>query len=463
MEPLKFVIWDNEEVISSSEAIKLVGGKALGLHELKSIGIIAPSWATISSILFRRICETDRLLTGHFKLKDIKPLEKAGRIRDHLKNIQLETAYQNILAEVWDKLSEGEKKPVAVRSSAADEDSKALSFAGQMDSFLNIRSFEAFLNAIRNCWASLFSERAVLYRIQNGIDPWTAQIAVIAQQMIEAEISGVIFTANPLTGNPREMLVSSTWGLGEGLVSGALDADTFVIDSNGELIRSEVAEKKQRIIYNRSGGTITAEVESHQQNIPSLDKEQLKKLHTMALKVQDFKNMPMDIEFGITDSKIFLLQARPITNLKKYRLKDNLNVWDNSNIAESYSGVTTPLTFSFIRKAYFAVYWQFCETIGVDKKTIFKNRHVFENMLGLIEGRVYYNLLNWYRLVSLMPGFKYNKRFMEQMMGLQVIKDFDFGQPPSSKLEKYFIQLPRLLKVSCKILLAHMQLQRKIA
>ncbi|OPX30358.1 MAG: hypothetical protein B1H08_01985, partial [Candidatus Omnitrophica bacterium 4484_171] len=99
----------------------------------------------------------------------------------------------------------------------------------------------------------------------------------------------------------------------------------------------------------------------------------------MALKVQSFKGMPMDIEFGIEKNKVYLLQARPITNLKKYA---EFNVWDNSNIVESYSGVTTPLTFSFIRRAYFAVYWQFCQTIGLDKKTILKNKYVLENMLG---------------------------------------------------------------------------------
>jgi pyruvate,water dikinase len=130
---------------------------------------------------------------------------------------------------------------------------------------------------------------------------------------------------------------------------------------------------------------------------------------------------------------------------------------------ESYSGVTTPLTFSFIRKAYSAVYWQFCEVIGVDRKTIFENRLMFENMLGLIQGRVYYNLLNWYRLIALMPGFSYNRRFMEQMMGLQIIKDFSPGKEPGNRWEKYFLHLPKLLKVGAKMLLAHFTLQKRIS
>lgn len=459
MESLKLIVWVYDSVSSTPETIKEIGGKALGLHELKKIGIRVPAWATITSAMFKGVCQKDSQLNNLLKLENIDPSEKARQIREYLKDVQLESASQDTLREAWNKISNGGNRPVAVRSSAADEDSKVLSFAGQMDSFLNVRSLEAFLHAIRGCWASLFGERAVLYRIQHGIDPWGARIAVVVQQMIESEISGVVFTANPLTGNTKEMLVSSTWGLGEGLVSGALDADTFTLGADSAVIKSEIADKKQRINYLQGGATASVEVELVKQSIPSLTKKQLKELHTMAQKVRNFKKIPMDIEFGVKGGCIYLLQARPITNLKKYA---EFNVWDNSNIVESYSGVTTPLTFSFIRRAYFAVYWQFCQTIGLGKKAILANTHVFENMLGLIHGRVYYNLLNWYRLVSLMPGFKYNKRFMEQMMGLQVIKDVDVAQVPSSKLEKYFVQLPRLLKVGVKMILAHTQLQRKI-
>lgn len=459
MGPLKLIVWAQDYVSLSPDTIKRVGGKAFGLHELKKAGIQVPGWATITSDIFKGICQTDSHLNNHLKLENIDPSEKARKIREYLQGVQLESANQDILREVWHKISNGGKRPLAVRSSAADEDSKILSFAGQMDSFLNIRNFEAFLDAIRGCWSSLFGERALFYRIQHGIDPWDARIAVVVQQMIESEISGVIFTANPLTGNPKEMLVSSTWGLGEGLVSGALDADTFTLDLSGAVLKSEIADKKQRINYLQGSATASVAVDPAKQSTPSLTKKQLKELHAMAVKVQNFKKNPMDIEFGIERGRIYLLQARPITNLKKYA---EFNVWDNSNIVESYSGVTTPLTFSFIRKAYFAVYWQFCQTIGLNKKTILKNTHVFENMLGLIQGRVYYNLLNWYRLVSLMPGFKYNKRFMEQMMGLGVVKDFEVTQAPSGKLEKYFIQLPRLLKVGARMIMAHLQLQRKI-
>ena len=129
--------------------------------------------------MFRKVCESDSRLHRLFSQEDVEVREKCKRIYNYLKDITLNNYFQNILAKVWKRISDNGKKPIAVRSSAADEDSKMLSFAGQMDSFLNVVDFQNFLKAVCNCWASLFGERAVLYRIQNGIDPCSSQIAVI--------------------------------------------------------------------------------------------------------------------------------------------------------------------------------------------------------------------------------------------------------------------------------------------
>lgn len=196
------------------------------------------------------------------------------------------------------------------------------------------------------------------------------------------------------------------------------------------------------------------------QKTSSLSPEQLQKICHHALLAEKQQKVPLDIEFALYQDTIYFLQARPITSLKK---RDRVKIWDNSNIVESYSGITTPLTFSFIRNAYFAVYCQFCETIGISQKNIFKHRHILNNMLGLIQGRVYYNLLNWYKLVSLMPGFNYNKSFMEQMMGLQVVPTSPLTKSSDSKWHKYFFELPRLIKVSIKMIVAHFRLPKQIA
>lgn len=464
MDTVKSVIWCSDPIPLGEEAVKKIGGKALGLHSLKQMGIRVPLWATVTSGLFKSICEADTELSAILASKNESPLKKAAFIRDRIRNINIGNKSEELLFGVWRKISEDGRYPLAIRSSSVDEDSEKLSFAGQMDSLLNIRTKEELLSGVRRCWASLFGDRAVLYRMQNGINPWEGGIAVIIQQMVRPDVSGVIFTANPLSGNREEMLVSSVWGLGEGLVSGVLDADTFLLDSKANVIKSDIAEKEQRIVYAKDSGTVRVEVEASKREAPTLGRNQLKELHRIALKVQDFKGKPMDIEFAIAGRRIYLLQARPITHLKECKGPgNNFNVWDNSNIVESYSGVTTPLTFSFIRRAYSAVYWQFCETIGVDKKTILKNRHVLENMLGLIEGRVYYNLLNWYRLISLMPGFKYNKNFMEQMMGLQVIKNYNLSDESENKFRRYFVHFPNLVRVGFKMLLAHISLAKKIS
>ena len=129
---------------------------------------------------------------------------------------------------------------------------------------------------------------------------------------------------------------------------------------------------------------------------------------------------PQDIEWAIEGGRIYLLQSRPITTLRNLPDPDGvLNIWDNSNIIESYSGVTTPLTFSFARSVYEGVYRQFCRILRVPERKIAANDHTFSRMLGLIQGRVYYNLLNWYRVLALLPGFTVNRRFMEQMMGVR--------------------------------------------
>jgi rifampicin phosphotransferase len=439
--------------------ISIIGGKALGLHQLRQQGIAVPIWATLTTEFFQKVCSRDAGLAAVLAEKQADDIAKAEQLRSYIAKLEFNAEEKALLRSAYLRISEGGARSVAVRSSAVEEDSSKFSFAGQLDSFLHVRKEEMFLTAVRGCWASLFGERAVRYRLNNGLDLWQTNMAVIVQQMIEAEASGVLFTLNPITGNRDEMLINSTWGLGDGLVAGAVDADTFILGSSGNILSSRIGEKDRITVPGVTGGTELRDTPADRRSEASLSNAELTLLHRLAMQMQEYRKMPLDIEFAAAKGTLYLLQSRPITAISS---RDNFKVWDNSNIVESYSGVTTPLTFSFIRKAYFAVYCQFCEVIGVDRKTIFKNRHVFENMLGLIQGRVYYNLLNWYTLVSLMPGFTYNRRFMEQMMGLQVIKDFTIREKPSSLFERYAIELPKLMKVGLKMVLAHISLPGRI-
>ena len=248
-------------------------------------------------------------------------------------------------------------------------------------------------------------------------------VAVVVQRMVEARTSGVLFTANPNTGSVHQVVISSLWGAGEGLVSAGLDADTYVVDKETLEVAETLAPKTEQLILDRDagGGLMRVPVPGDLQERSSLSREQTFSLARLGIAVERHYRRPQDIEFAVdAEGRSFLLQARPVTTVEEIGpAAGNGLIWDNSNIIESYSGVTSPMTFSFIRRAYSIVYHCFAEVMGIDARIVRANREVFENMLGLFRGQVYYNLFNWYRLVRLFPGFNYNKSFMESMMGVR--------------------------------------------
>ena len=306
----------------------------------------------------------------------------------------------------------------AVRSSGLQEDGVMHSFAGQFETSLYIPR-EALANAIKNTWASAYSDRVLSYKQTNGLS-LKSDIAIIIQQMVDADVSGVAFGIHPVTGDRQTQLISSLYGLGEGLVSGELNADHFEIKEGS--IQAHITEKKAALQFDyiAKQGINHVNVSPNQQNRPSLDDNQIYQLGKILSQLQNHLGKPQDIEFAFTGGKLYLLQTRPITHLDK--LPDPAGqrmVWDNSNIVESYPGLTQPLTFSFIIRMYAGVYEQLCDLLGVKKKDIRKHKLLFTRMLGLIKGRVYYNLYSWYKILSLLPGYSLNAGFMEKMMGCQ--------------------------------------------
>jgi phosphohistidine swiveling domain-containing protein len=275
---------------------------------------------------------------------------------------------------------------VAVRSSAVAEDGDEHSFAGQFDSFLFVHR-EEIAEKIEAVWRSAESEHVLAYQKERGVDAAPERPAAIVQVMVDAERAGVAFSADPVSGRRGDVVISMVEGVGEALVSGEVDGETFTVprDSSGE----ECPD------YIDSVAALARRAEAH-------------------------FGRPQDIEWAMLDGELFLLQSRPITSLAKLPDPDGeLAIWDNSNIAESYCGVTTPMTFTFARRAYESVYREFCGLMKVPQRRIDASDQVFANMLGLVRGRVYYNLINWYRVLSLLPGFKFNRGFMEQMMGVK--------------------------------------------
>ncbi|MCB0168828.1 MAG: phosphoenolpyruvate synthase, partial [Anaerolineae bacterium] len=225
------------------------------------------------------------------------------------------------------------------------------------------------------------------------------------------------------------VVISAVSGLGTALVSGHTNADTYHVDAYGQVVRQQTA----------AGRPLTAETPSLARSLSSkpnalslrttpyalsaatLSNVQLQTIAALTRRTEQIFGCPQDIEWAIENDQLYLLQARPITTLlaEPEPPDGQLNLWDNSNIAESYPGVTTPLTFSFARRAYEEVYRQFCRIMGVPNNIITDHSTTFRHMLGFIQGRIYYNLLSWYRVLALLPGYKLNRRFMEQMMGVK--------------------------------------------
>jgi hypothetical protein len=391
-----------------------IGGKAGNLFRLQELGLNVPHFIVIpQEVLHHYVPESIRTSDPEI-------------IRQFIKDIHISQE------EIDDLLREFPASGrFAVRSSAVDEDGAAFSFAGQFESHLYV-SRDELAEKIKSVWCSAFSERVLLYRKTNHLDH-NFGLAVIVQEMIDTEVAGVAFGMNPVNGNKEEKVITAVYGLGEGLVSGQLDSDNFIL-KQGEVI-SQLTEKKQQVLLDhRTGkGTLLTEVEKDRQLLPALTGQQVVEIG----KVLDILNTalqhPQDIEFAYKNKTLYLLQTRPITTTtNKNTPEGDYILWDNSNIVESYPGVTTPLTFSFISSSYEEAYKIFCSYMGVSSSVIKSNERVFANTLGLIKGRVYYNLRTWYHMLALLPGYSINARFMESMMGVK--ERFDI--PESLRLSK---------------------------
>lgn len=313
---------------------------------------------------------------------------------------------------------------VAVRSSGAEEDGSRHSFAGQFDSFLNVSGLDEVTAHVRRCWASGFSERSLHYRAARGLPPGAGGVAVVVQRMVAAERSGVLFTADPATGRTDRHVVSAVHGLGEGLVSGAVDADTVVLDSTtGEVLSTMVGDKRERYVAGTGPGCAVAPVADEDRTVPALTAEDLTRLHGVGVRATELHGGPQDIEWAIADGTVWVLQCRPVTTPapapeSATAPEGELRIWDNSNIIESFSGIVSPLTYSFAADTYAKVYDGYARALGVRGRRLREVQEWTPHLLGYVHGRVYYNLHHWYRMVRLAPLYPLNRRVLEKALGV---------------------------------------------
>jgi len=204
----------------------------------------------------------------------------------------------------------------AVRSSAVDEDGATASFAGQHETYLNIVGAEAIIQAVARCWESARSEHALDYRRQQGLSVERPQIAVLVQQLVASDVSSVVFSANPITGNRDEIMINASWGLGESIVGGTVTPDTFIVRKSDLAITNRLVADKQRMTISASGGTREVDVPRFLRNSTSLNDEQLIEMAKLALTLETTMGHPVDVECAYAGGELYLLQCRPITTLK---------------------------------------------------------------------------------------------------------------------------------------------------
>ncbi len=449
--------------LNSAQAVKedesLLGGKAKNLALLSRQGLPVPKWWVLTTACFsQQLKELDIENWLDEQLQQLAGDNAQGGVNNEAiakiaSSIQHALGRLPLTAEIQqlirDSLPENilSQASLAVRSSVVGEDAENASFAGQMDSYLYQKGEKAVFESIIKVMQSAFNHRALAYRIHNGLGLTDIRAAIILQEMVDADVSGVMFTANPATGNRKQAMISSTWGCGEGIVSGVCNTDETTVGLFSDEINTQVNVKDSAFVFDSgaSNGATEVPVEASKQEVSSLDEQQVLTLRDLGRSISETYKTPLDIEWCLKDGQFYILQARPVTSLPPLNSdEDDVVVWDNSNIQESYCGVTTPLTFSFANRAYKTVYEQTLRLLGVRESVVQEHQSMLENMLGLINGRVYYNINNWYRGLLFLPSFKQNKSDMERMMGLT--DPVDLVQNQTLSLPQKIKKLPQVFR-----------------
>jgi rifampicin phosphotransferase len=309
--------------------VAIVGGKGAGLGELSRIeGVRVPPGFCVTTEAFRRIVREAPSIDERLdRLSRLDPDDRgsvralSARIRETLEGVAIP---DDLVAAISGALTRvGERAAYAVRSSATAEDLPTASFAGQHDTHLNVVGTAGILERIRRCWASLFTERAVTYRSRNGFDHRKVHMAVVVQRMVVPHAAGILFTADPVTSNRNVVSVEASFGLGEALVSGRVDADVFKVRED-EIVAKAVATKQLAVLPSPTGGTQRLAIEPERQEQPALTDEQVVQLAQLGRRIEAHFGSPQDIEWCLSDAGFQIVQTRPITTLFPIPQADDL-------------------------------------------------------------------------------------------------------------------------------------------
>ncbi|OGF21272.1 hypothetical protein A2316_00255 [Candidatus Falkowbacteria bacterium RIFOXYB2_FULL_38_15] len=304
----------------SKKDINTCGGKGASLGELTGAGISVPSGFVVSAVVFRKFLEDNDInvkidaVLRKVNHKDTASVEEASEI---IKQLILSVPIEKVLAkDIIDNFKKLKTPYVAVRSSATAEDSKIDSWAGELESYLNTTE-KTILENVKKCWASLFTPRAIFYRLERGLGGKEVLVAVVVQKMAQSEVSGICFTVHPVTKDRNQMIIEAGWGLGEAIVGGLITPDSYIIDKkNLKIIDVNISEQKRFIVRNGAkGATIEKSVPQKICDKQKLNSKQIIELAKICAKIEKHYKKPQDIEWALEKNKFYIVQSRPITTL----------------------------------------------------------------------------------------------------------------------------------------------------
>ncbi len=413
---------DRIQNLSSKE----LGGKGYHLVQLQKNTFKVPPFLVLTNDLLNRIL--DKIEIDLSRLSENAPKESVINCLDEIQQAIL--AYEFSKLEEESILSEfdsffGVDSMISVRSSGAAEDGENTSFAGQHATFLYVKR-EEVLNKIKSCLASAWNFGVISYRIKQGVSLLEVNFAVVLQKMIFATKSGIGFSMNP-SGNLADSVIVAGYGIGEGIVSDEVESDSYLIDRQSARISKTIKTKGHKLTYEEGRGLVKTDVSPEVVDESVLNDEEIKRVSDALFKAEKMLGGIADIEFCFDEfGEFFMLQTRPVTSVVLAKVK----LLDNTNIVESYPRISLPLTFTFARHAYEKAFQGASRAFWIPKSTMAKMDEMFHDLLGYHQGRIYYRLDNWYKMITLVFSSKKSIESWEKAVGLK--------RPPSDELKLSF-------------------------
>ena len=408
---MTYTVWLDEV---RKEDVALAGGKGANLGELGRAGLPVPPGFVVITGAYDAFVERgglrDEILDLASRAGDSVAFEAAAKnIRALFARTEIPDGLAEEIRTAYRELAEGGETPVSARSSATAEDLPGASFAGQQETYLNVRGAGALVEAVRACWASLWTARAMAYRRRQGIEPAKVSLAVVVQRMVEADASGILFTADPVSGRRDRSVISAAWGLGEAVVGGRVTPDALVVDkASGRVISRETADKEVMTVYTEDG-TEERPVPEARRLRPVLDDRMAAILARYGARIEELYGAPQDIEWALSDGEFFVLQARPVTALPEvppptdWTVPDPKGFYSRGSIVELLPDPLSPLFASLAPEPV-------TQTVrGIGDKLL--GEDVFADFgieFTTINGYAYYGMVltpraTW-RMVRLVPG-----------------------------------------------------------